>query len=250
MPAWPGYGRFCSLARGLDLIGERWTLVIIQELLHAPRRYSELRSLLPGIGSNVLAERLRRLETGQVVERVPGAVGEGVRYRLTDRGRRLGPALAELRQWGLDELLPPTGHADTADTVYDMSYAVPTDLPLTETYEWHLDTDVYTLRIEGTRLTVAPGPDPNPALVLRTTRKFMRRWVSGETTWDRGRHDGHVDVTGPDDAWNRMLLATAYPGRPPDLLTRLRADLSGDRGAGAGRGEGPPAQGPRLAAPR
>src|SRR5450759_3964372 len=91
MPKWEGYGRFCSLARGLDLVGERWTLVIIQELMHAARRYSDLRTLLPGIGSNVLSDRLRRLETGNLVRRIPGPIGEGVQYTLTDRGRALGP---------------------------------------------------------------------------------------------------------------------------------------------------------------
>ncbi|MDT3445126.1 MULTISPECIES: hypothetical protein [unclassified Pseudofrankia] len=150
-------------------------------------------------------------------------MGAGVLYRLTDRGRRLGPALAEFRQWGLDELLPPAADGDTPAAEYDLSYAVPADLPLAEAYEWHLDSDVYSLRIDRTRLTVETGSTPDPALVLRTTRAFMHRWVAGETTWDRGRRDGHVEVTGPADAWDRMLLATAYPGRPANLLTRLRA---------------------------
>ena len=107
MAKWDGYGRFCSLARGLDVVGERWSLVIIQELLHAGRRYSELRALLPGIGSNVLSDRLRSLEARGVVERVAGGVGEGVLYVLTQRGRALGPAMELFRQWGIDELLPP-----------------------------------------------------------------------------------------------------------------------------------------------
>lgn len=221
MPKWEGYGRFCSLARGLDLVGERWTLVIIQELLHAARRYSELRSLLPGIGSNVLSERLRRLETAHLVQRVPGPIGEGVRYALTDRGRALGPALAMLRQWGLDELLPAA--AGTEPVTYDLSYAVPARAELRETYQWRIDQDTYRLDIDGTRLTVTPAAaaGATPAVTVRTSRKFMRRWVAGEVSWEQGRADGQVHVHGSDTAWNRMLLATGYPGRPHDLARRL-----------------------------
>jgi len=70
---WTGYGRFCPLARGLDVVGDRWTLVIVQELMKRPSRYGELARRLPGISTTVLAERLRKLEAAGVVVRVPGA---------------------------------------------------------------------------------------------------------------------------------------------------------------------------------
>ena len=105
--AWTGYGRFCPLARALDVVGERWTLVIVQELLKRPSRYSELARRLPGIGTNVLADRLRKLETAGVAERIPGPVGEGVTYALTDRGRGLSDALEALRRWGVSYLTDP-----------------------------------------------------------------------------------------------------------------------------------------------
>ena len=207
-----GYERFCSLARGLDVVGERWSLVIIQELLHRPLRYGELRSKLPGIGSNVLGDRLRRFEQHHLVQRVPGGVGEGVAYALTDRGRDLGPALAMFRRWALDELLPIDATTDAVH--YDLSYAVDEDAGLCEEYEWRIDNHTYTLRIDGSTLSVTPGTATNPALTLRTTREFMYRWVEGATTWDRGRHDQEVNVHAHlEDAWQRMQLATGYPGR-------------------------------------
>ncbi len=207
-----GYERFCSLARGLDVVGERWSLVIIQELLHRPLRYGELRSKLPGIGSNVLGDRLRRFEQHHLVQRVPGGVGEGVAYALTDRGRDLGPALAMFRRWALDELLPIDATTDAVH--YDLSYAVDEDAGLCEEYEWRIDNHTYTLRIDGSTLSVTPGAATNPALTLRTTREFMYRWVEGATTWDRGRHDQEVNVHAHlEDAWQRMQLATGYPGR-------------------------------------
>lgn len=205
-----GYRRFCSLSRGLDVVGERWSLVIIQELLHRPLRYGELRSKLPGIGSNVLSDRLRRFEQHHLVERLAGNVGTGVQYSLTERGRDLGPALAMFRRWALDELLPPD---DETTTSYDLSYAVPPELGLREEYAWHIDETVFVLAIDGTELTVGAGVINSPVLTLETTREFMYRWVEGATTWDQGRHSGEVTVVGDDAAWERMQLATGYPGR-------------------------------------
>jgi DNA-binding HxlR family transcriptional regulator len=207
-----GYKRFCSLARGLDVVGERWSLVIIQELLHRPLRYAELRSKLPGIGSNVLGDRLRRFEQHHIVERVPGGVGQGVAYSLTSRGRDLGPALAMFRRWALDELLPMDAKDEAV--AYDLSYAVAADAGLAEEYEWRIDELSYALRIDGSTLTVTPGSATEPVVTLRTTREFMYRWVEGATTWDRGRTDQEVGVDVPDEnAWQRMQLATGYPGR-------------------------------------
>jgi DNA-binding HxlR family transcriptional regulator len=83
---WAGYGRFCPLSRSLDVIGERWTLVIVQELMKRPSRYGELNRRLPGIGTTVLAERLRKLETSGLVERQPQA--ESCGSRTATRGVR------------------------------------------------------------------------------------------------------------------------------------------------------------------
>src|ERR1700733_15558949 len=102
MPAapWTGYGRFCPLSRALDVVAERWPLVIVQELLKQPRRYGTLLDRLPGISTSVLADRLRRLERAGVVAREPGAGGAGVVYALTARGQDLEEALRALRRWG------------------------------------------------------------------------------------------------------------------------------------------------------
>ena len=80
----PGISVFCSLAGALNVVGERWTLLIVQEISFRPTRYNELRRRLPGIGSNILADRLRKLEEHGVIKRVPEGIGQGVRYELTD----------------------------------------------------------------------------------------------------------------------------------------------------------------------
>jgi DNA-binding HxlR family transcriptional regulator len=95
------YRQFCALARALDVVGERWTLLIIRELFARDCRYSDLREALPGIATNLLAERLRELRAHGVIEAhdAPTPVRATV-YRLTPRGRDLGPALAGLVAWG------------------------------------------------------------------------------------------------------------------------------------------------------
>ena len=217
---WEGYHRFCPLARGLDVIGERWTLVILHNLLAGPARYSALKAGLPGIGSNVLSDRLQKLEAAGVVRRSLGAVGQGVAYELTERGQALAPVMAEIRRWGADELL---SDADQPRT-YDLSYEIPAGLDLDETYEWRIDGRTVTLAIDGRELTQHVGDRREPSIVVETSIDFMRRWAAGETNWDQGRDAGEVIVSGPEAAWDRMLVATNYPGRPSGLAERLLAD--------------------------
>lgn len=95
------YGQFCALARTMDVLGDRWTLLIIRELFARDSRYSDLRESLPGIATNLLAERLRQLHADGVIEPydAPPPVRATV-YRLTPRGRELGPALRALVAWG------------------------------------------------------------------------------------------------------------------------------------------------------
>lgn len=216
MAKWSGYQRFCSLARGLDLIGERWTLLIVQELSFGPVRYNDLRRRLPGIGSNILADRLRKLEAHNIIHRVPSPVGQGVRYELTERGAGLQPALVELRKWGLDEQLMLDTPPD--EVLHDLSYGVPDHLELAETYQWNVDGQSTSLRIDGTTLTQHPGPAERPAVIVTTTRAWMAELVAGRTDWLRGRADGSVVVVGDDAAWQRMLVATAQPGADLSLI--------------------------------
>lgn len=89
------YAQFCAIAKGLDVIGDRWTLLIVRELLlRDSARYGELQRGLPGIATNLLAERLRAMEAADIVTR------DGGRVRLTERGRALEPVVAAIARWG------------------------------------------------------------------------------------------------------------------------------------------------------
>ena len=207
--AWAGYGRFCPLARALDVVGERWTLVIVQELLKRPSRYGDLASRLPGIGTSVLADRLRKLEAAQVVERVPGPVGEGVVYALTDRGTGLGDALEALRRWGVTYLTDPT--ADGAmNHEFDLHYVEGIDALHDAELGLVVDGTPTTLRFSRGHLDQTAGAPADPILTVRTSSAFMDRWAAGTASWDDGRRSGEVTLDGPDRHWDTWLAATGY----------------------------------------
>jgi DNA-binding HxlR family transcriptional regulator len=104
------YDQFCALARALDVVGDRWTMLIIRELFARDSRYSDLRDALPGIATNLLAERLRQLQEAGVIEAydAPPPVRATV-YRLTPRGRELRPAIRALVSWGVPLLATGQG---------------------------------------------------------------------------------------------------------------------------------------------
>ncbi|MEX2148462.1 MAG: winged helix-turn-helix transcriptional regulator [Candidatus Rokuibacteriota bacterium] len=101
------YPQLCALARAAEVIGERWTLLIVRELLLGPRRFTDLRERLDGVSASVLAERLLRLEeTGVIARRFLEPPAASMVYELTATGRALEPAMHELLRWGARFMLP------------------------------------------------------------------------------------------------------------------------------------------------
>src|SRR5690242_10156710 len=207
--AWTGYGRFCPLARALDVVGERWTLVIIQELMKRSNRYSDLARRLPGIGTTVLADRLRKLEAAGVVERLPGPVGEGVVYALTDRGMELSDALEALRRWGVTYLTDPTADGSGCHE-FDLHYVENIDTLHDAEFGLVVDDHPMTLRFSGGHLEQVVGEPADPLLTVHTTSAFMDRWAAGTASWDDGRTTGEVTLDGPSPNWDLWLAGTGY----------------------------------------
>ncbi|MCI3271345.1 winged helix-turn-helix transcriptional regulator [Streptomyces cylindrosporus] len=116
------YDQYCSAARALDLVGDRWTLLIVRELLAGPRRYTDLHADLPGVSTDVLASRLKDMERdGLSTRRRLPPPGAAYVYELTDRGRELMPVLAALSAWGRAEL----GERRPTDAVRAHWFALP-----------------------------------------------------------------------------------------------------------------------------
>src|SRR5690242_5157261 len=156
------YDQYCSAARALDLVGDRWTLLIVRELAFGPRRYTDLHADLPGISTDVLAARLKELEADGVVERRTFAPAAPVRvYDLTDRGRQLVPVVAALAAWGSPLL---AAHEET-DAVRHHWYLLPLAALVRDL------GGVVELRVEGSScriqlesMTVVPDATPDAVI--------------------------------------------------------------------------------------
>ena len=128
------YQQYCGVARALDVLGERWTLLIVRDLLLGPRRFGELAAQLPGIGTDLLTARLRTLQDhGLVQRREVGGVGGGIAYALTPQGEQLRPVIRELGRVGFQWLDPPTESTDRFDLAWALGtasqYLDPTTVP-------------------------------------------------------------------------------------------------------------------------
>ena len=168
------YGQYCPIAHALGAIGERWSLLIVRDLLRGPKRYTDLAEGL-GIGTNVLASRLRDLEQAGLVTRrkLPPPATTVTVYELTDYGRDLEEALQALARWGARTLGPP-GPDDAVDpgwsldalrAMFDRDAARDVDA----TYELRIDEEQTSVRIaDGALVEVRTGPAEAPDLLLET----------------------------------------------------------------------------------
>lgn len=113
------YKQFCGLARALDRLGERWTLLMVRELLLGPRRYRDFLASLPGLTTNLLAKRLKQLEVDSIIERVSVGRDRHPAYALTEHGRALEPVIMELGRWG-GRFMDAPGESDRVDLAWGL----------------------------------------------------------------------------------------------------------------------------------
>jgi DNA-binding HxlR family transcriptional regulator len=170
MPTTRSYGDNCGIARALDVVGERWALLVVRELLFGPQRFSDLRASLRGASSNLLTDRLRELEAREVIARrkLAPPAGSWV-YELTDWGRELEPILLALGGWGLRV---PRAEGATLNATSMMLFLrgggkPDRALPPT-TYRVELDESVWTVRAEDGAMHVRRGEPAEPAAGIDT----------------------------------------------------------------------------------
>ncbi|HEY2263059.1 MAG TPA: helix-turn-helix domain-containing protein [Streptosporangiaceae bacterium] len=166
------YKQYCGLARALELVGERWALLILRDLSVRPCRYTDLLDGLAGIPTNVLSTRLKELEQSGIVERrIAPAPQRGVLYALTPAGQALEPAILSLSRWGATRLDDPRpGETVTPESVTIGLRALfnpGAATGLTASWEIHAADIVLHLIITNGRLDAGVGPAPGkPDLVI------------------------------------------------------------------------------------
>ena len=205
------YRDVCGIARALDLVGERWALLVVRELLFGPKRFADLHRGLPGTSQNVLTQRLRELEESDVLTRKRGLPpATGLVYELTERGRDLEPVLLALGRWGSP--LPPGPHSASELSPDALMVALRTTFDPTAsaglhaTAHFRLPGDAFVVTVHGGRLDVVRGDAPADA-VLSATVRAVQDLVFDKQPLDDAVRSGDARVDG-DAALLTRLLAT------------------------------------------
>ena len=177
------YNQQCGMARALDLVGERWALLVVRELTLGGKRFTDLKNGLPGIGTNVLATRLRQLESDGVVEKLRLAPPAATTvYILSDYGRRLVPVLLALGRWGAETMGSPEGRHRRAEwfVIALNEFFVPDAAEdVQATIELDLPDGRYRLRIADGALKIEIGPATEWDLRLETDVPTLAGYLKG-----------------------------------------------------------------------
>ena len=161
------YGQYCALARAFDVVGERWTPLLLRELAMGPRRYADLQAALPGVGTSLLAQRLKELEADGVVRRrfLSPPAARWV-YDLSDDGHELAAALVPLARWGVKRLGAPQ-EGETFSLSWMLLFIQETAdkhaaAGVHDLYEFHSMGHVFHVSVEDGVVEAQPGPAPRP----------------------------------------------------------------------------------------
>lgn len=211
------YGEMCPVARALDVIGERWTILIVRELLLGPKRFKDLLAQLPTMGTNRLAERLKGLyDAGVVAKRTLPAPAEVQVYELTDLGERLRPLIHLLGAWGAELPLPRDLDASSARAeliALGLSTTAPPELVAEheETYELRVARECFHVRVAGGSVTVRSGPAPLTAdLVVECDLPTFFELVGGALTPAGAARQGRARFTGAPAVRARAFQVLSY----------------------------------------
>ena len=211
------YGDACRFASALDLIGERWALLVVRELLLGPKRFTDIRAGLPGASPNILSERLRELEHGGVIRRrkLAPPAGSWV-YELTEWGAELEPVITKLGTWGASSPLPPAGTRIGVDSIvlalrslFDRDRAG----ELSAVYELRVDGTRFRVTIDGGEIELARGGAEAPELAIDGAPADLAALFAGRVSLDAALDSGAVRIEGGRREAARFLRLFPMPER-------------------------------------
>jgi DNA-binding HxlR family transcriptional regulator/putative sterol carrier protein len=222
------YQQYCPLARALDVVGDRWTLLVVRELVPGPRRFIDLIDGLPGISRNLLTERLRDLERDGVVARreLPPPAARQI-YELTDDGRDLADAMGPLIGWGARRL----GEREPAETFHARWAAVAMATfadreaarGVRETYQYVVGGSAFHFAVDDGSIELHDGRAQDPAVVLTTDEETWADIATGRITASSAAATGALTVAGDRRAAKRLEKIFSRER----LLLRSRAAIDG-----------------------
>jgi DNA-binding HxlR family transcriptional regulator len=209
------YGDRCGVARALDVVGERWALLVVRELLLGPKRFTDLRAGLPKLSPDVLSQRLRELEQTGLLRRRKLAPPTSARvYELTDRGRALEPVVLELGRWGSETPFPAGDAAFGADsfvialkTLFDAGAADGLDVAV----ELRLGEDGFHSRVAGGRLEIVRGDAEAPDATVESDPGTLAAVLWHGRPLSEALRTGDVEIEGSTPAVKRFLRVFPAP---------------------------------------
>lgn len=203
------YGDRCGVARALDIVGERWALLVVRELLLGPKRFTDLRAGLPHVGPDVLAQRLRELEQSGIVCRgtLPPPAGSRI-YELTERGRELEDVVVALGRFGSVAPFPPGEAQIGVDAVvialkslFDPAGAAGLQL----SYDLRLGEQRFRIDVTDGRIEAARGSAPAPDAVIETDPGTLAAILWHGRRLEEARRAGDVAIEGDRRAVTRFV---------------------------------------------
>jgi len=214
MPVRRNYGQGCGTAHALDLIGDRWALLVVRELVFGPKRFVDLREGLPGIGPNVLSQRLKELADAEVIRRrvLPPPAGSTV-YELTEWGRELEDVIVRLGRWGARSPSMPRDVETQPEwlvlgmrAIYD-----PQEDPVPTLYELRFGDEVFWVRADDGSLSVGRGAASEPDAVLTADVETVAKLMRGELKPAAALRSGAVKLDGERAAFDRFPGLFRFP---------------------------------------
>lgn len=219
------YGDACKTAHALDLVGERWALLVVRELLLGPKRFTDLRAGLPRSSPDVLAQRVRELEGAGVLRRrkLPPPAGSSV-YELTDWGRDLEPVVTGLGQWGArspfaDDGLETSVDAQVLALKADFDPDAAGDLEAT--YELRLGEEPFRIEVADGEIEVARGTAEGADAVIETEQVTLADVLWGEGDLSEALRSGEIRIEGSEPSARRFL--GLFPPPVPVAVTGAEA---------------------------
>ena len=217
------YGEACRFAYALDVVGERWALLVVRELLLGPKRFTDLRAGLPHASSNILSERLRDLEQGGVIQRrkLPPPAASTV-YELTEWGRELEPVVTKLGAWGARSPIPPDSQEIGPDSIvlalrslFDPEVAGELDA----TYELRIGDATFHVKVADGELELARGAAVERAAAIATADAgTLAAVLADQLPLDEAIAMGTARIEGSKQAAKRFLRL--FPMPEPCLRAR------------------------------
>ncbi|MBO2449197.1 transcriptional regulator [Actinomadura barringtoniae] len=211
------YNQFCATARTLDIVGERWTLLLIRELLTGPKRFGDLQKSLRGLGTGLLSARLKQLERDGLARKITlPAPARTPAYALTEAGEELGPAVMALAGWGMKWAMGERRESETFNPGWSVlglraCFVPEASAGLRATYEFRVGDEIFHADIDDGTVETLHGPAQHPDVVIETTEDVLVDMAAGTAGLGEALKNGAATAEGDTELIKQLGNLFVWP---------------------------------------